>query len=60
MPPESPRRSSDGSLLAAVTKEIVRLHATHYGKGPTRARSYFVGDSLICQMEDTVESVEVV
>jgi uncharacterized protein YbcI len=47
-----------GQLLAAVTREIVRLHAVHYGKGPTRARSYWAGDTLICQMEETLTSVE--
>lgn len=47
-----------GQLLAAVTREIVRLHAMHYGKGPTRARSYWAGDTLVCQMEETLTSVE--
>lgn len=58
MPAASPDRPADGPLLAALTREIVRLHATHSGKGPTRARSYWAGDSLVCQMEDTLTPAE--
>jgi hypothetical protein len=49
-PPASPL--GGGQLLAAVTREIVRLRAGHYGKGPTKARSCWAGDSLVCQMEE--------
>ena len=48
----------DNSVLAAFTRQIVGLHATHYGKGPTKARSYWAGDTLVCQMEQTLTSVE--
>lgn len=41
-----------------MTREIVRLHGAHYGKGPTRARSYWAGDTLICQMEETLTPAE--
>lgn len=58
MPIASPDRPTDGALLAALTREIVGLHAAHYGKGPTKARSYWAGDTLICQMEDTLTPVE--
>jgi hypothetical protein len=32
---ETPAREG-GAALAAVTRDIARLHAAHYGKGPTR------------------------
>jgi uncharacterized protein YbcI len=48
----------DGSVHAAITREIVKLHAAHFGKGPLRARSYWAGDTLICQMEDILTPVE--
>ena len=51
-------RPTDGSLMAALTREIVGLHAAHYGKGPTKARSYWAGDTLICQMEETLTAAE--
>lgn len=47
-----------GHLLAAITRELVRLHAGHYGKGPTKARSYWAGDTLVCQMEESLTPVE--
>lgn len=53
-----PAGSGNGALLAALTREIVGLHAAHYGKGPTKARSYWAGDTLVCQMEETLTSVE--
>ena len=58
MPAAIPDRPGDGSLLAALTREIVRVHAAHYGKGPTRARSYWAGDTLVCQMEETLTPAE--
>jgi uncharacterized protein YbcI len=29
---------------------MVHLHKRYYGKGPTKARSYYVGDLLVCLM----------
>jgi hypothetical protein len=29
-------------MLAEVTNAIVRLHRQHYGKGPTRSKSYLL------------------
>ena len=37
-------------MLAEVTNAIVRLHRQHYGKGPTRSKSYLLDDVLICVM----------
>jgi hypothetical protein len=31
-----PDRLTNGTVLAALTREIVPLHAAHYGKGQTR------------------------
>jgi uncharacterized protein YbcI len=43
-----------GPLLAALTTAIVRLQAAHFGKGPTRAKSFWAGDALVCQMEESL------
>jgi uncharacterized protein YbcI len=45
-------------MLAAVTNAIVRLHRQHYGKGPTRSKSYLLDDVLICVMQDVLTSAE--
>jgi uncharacterized protein YbcI len=41
-------------MLAEVTNAIVRLHRQHYGKGPTRSKSYLLDDVLICVMQDVL------
>jgi uncharacterized protein YbcI len=41
-------------MLADVTNAIVRLHRQHYGKGPTRSKSYLLDDVLICVMQDVL------
>ena len=45
-------------MLAEVTNAIVRLHRQHYGKGPTRSKSYLLDDVLICVMQDVLTVVE--
>ena len=45
-------------MLAEVTNAIVRLHRTHFGKGPTRSKSYLIDDVLICVMRDVFTTVE--
>jgi uncharacterized protein YbcI len=47
-----------GPVLAEVTNAVVRLHRTHYGKGPTRSKSYLLDDVLICVMGDVFTTVE--
>lgn len=45
-------------MLAEVTNAVVRLHRTHYGKGPTRSKSYLIDDVLLCVMRDVFTTVE--
>jgi uncharacterized protein YbcI len=47
-----------GPLLAEVTNAVVQLHRSHYGKGPTRSKSYFLDDVLMCVMQDVFTTVE--
>jgi uncharacterized protein YbcI len=47
-----------GPKLAEVTNAVVRLHRSHYGKGPTRSKSYLIDDVLICIMRDVFTTVE--
>jgi uncharacterized protein YbcI len=47
-----------GPLMAEVTNAVVQLHRTHYGKGPTRSKSYLLDDVLICVMRDVFTTVE--
>lgn len=57
-PSDPPGAPGLGPLLAEVTNAVVRLHRTHYGKGPTRSKSYLLDDVLICVMRDVFTPVE--
>jgi len=54
-PPESPAR---GAVVADLSREIVRLHARLYGRGPTKARSYIQGDYAACVLEEIFTTAE--
>jgi uncharacterized protein YbcI len=47
------------SSLAEVSREMVRLYKSQFGRGPTRARSDFAGpDLVVCTLEDTLTPAE--
>jgi uncharacterized protein YbcI len=47
-----------GSELAEVTKGMISLHRRFYGKGPTKAKTYAVNDTVICVLEGGFTTVE--
>ena len=50
---------SGGSVLQAVSNEMVRLFKEHFGRGPTRARADWAGpDVLTVILEDTLTPAE--
>jgi len=52
-------KSRDGSLLLAVSNEMVRLFKDQFGRGPTKVRSSFAGpDVLTVVLEDTLTPAE--
>ena len=50
--------TSRGQVAAAISNAIVGIHAKYYGKGPTRAKTYLVDDTVICVMQDVFTTVE--
>ncbi len=40
-------REEQGKTLAAISRRIVGLLKEHYGKGPTKARTYYSGDLVV-------------
>lgn len=46
------QRLSRGRLQAAISNEMVRLFAKHYGRGPTKARTVLVEDIVLVRMLD--------
>src|SRR5256885_15453010 len=43
-------QANHGELLSAISNRMVQLHKRYYGKGPTKARSYVMGDLVVCLM----------
>lgn len=51
-------RSSLGEMRATIAKEIVRLQAEYYGKGPTRAKTYIVEDLVVVVLQESFTRAE--
>jgi uncharacterized protein YbcI len=50
--------ASRGQVAAAVSNAIVGIHSKHYGKGPTKAKTYLIDDMVVCVMQDVFTTVE--
>jgi uncharacterized protein YbcI len=46
------------SALARISRDIGRLHAAHYGKGPKRTKTYRDGDLVTVVMRENLTPVE--
>jgi uncharacterized protein YbcI len=47
-----------GEMASAISTGLVQLHRQYYGKGPTKAKTYFVNDTVICLLEGGFTTVE--
>jgi len=47
-----------GEMRAMISKEIVRLQAEYYGKGPTKAKTYIVDDLVVVVLEESFTRAE--
>lgn len=47
-----------GQALAAISDGLMHLHMRFYGKGPARAKTHFVDDTVICFLWDGFTKVE--
>ena len=54
---ESEQRSL-GEMRATISREIVRLQAEYYGKGPTKAKTYIVDDLVVVVLEESFTRAE--
>jgi uncharacterized protein YbcI len=52
---EGDRRSS---LVAEISREIVRIHARFYGRGPTKAKTVWRDEIVVCVLEDLFTKAE--
>ena len=45
-------------MRATISREMVRLQAEYYGKGPTRAKTYIVDDLVVVVLEESFTRAE--
>lgn len=56
---ESTRQESTrGEVLASISTGLVQLHSRFYGKGPTKAKTHMVNDTVICILRGGFTTVE--
>jgi uncharacterized protein YbcI len=56
-PPVAPP-PMDGALRSAISQAIVRIHAEHYGKGATQAKTYVWDSLLVTVLRDVLTTAE--
>jgi uncharacterized protein YbcI len=44
--------------LAAISEALVSLHREYYGKGPTKAKTFLVDDTVLCLLQGGFTVVE--
>jgi uncharacterized protein YbcI len=53
------REERRDSVLAEISRQMVRLYKERFGRGPTKARADFAGpDVVICTLEDSLTPAE--
>src|SRR5881394_3961507 len=50
--------SARGEVLAKISTGLVQLHSRFYGKGPTKAKTFLVNDTVICILRGGFTTVE--
>jgi uncharacterized protein YbcI len=45
-------------MLARISTQLVQLHSRYYGKGPTKAKTHLVDDSVLCLLRGGFTTVE--
>ena len=58
-PEREPNNDNEHSMLAQISRTMVRLYKEQFGRGPTRARSDWCGrDLLVCTLEESLTPTE--
>jgi uncharacterized protein YbcI len=45
-------------MLASISTGLVQLHSRYYGKGPTKAKTHLVDDTVVCILRGGFTTVE--
>jgi uncharacterized protein YbcI len=49
---------SGGELLTAISNRIVAIMREHYGRGPTKAKTYVLDDVVVCVLRNGFTAIE--
>lgn len=55
---EQTTRDGAGSVVAAVSRQIVGIYADYYGRGPTKAKTIWRDDVIVCILQDVFTRAE--
>jgi uncharacterized protein YbcI len=50
--------STRGEVLAGISTRLVQLHSRYYGKGPTKAKTHMVNDTVVSILQGGFTTVE--
>lgn len=56
--PDAGAHDGSGAIVAAISREIVRIYAEYYGRGPTKAKTHWREDVVTCILEDSFTRAE--
>jgi uncharacterized protein YbcI len=56
--PAGMRMTIDGALRASISRAVVRIHAEHYGKGATQAKTYAFENLIVTVLRDVFTTAE--
>jgi len=57
-PAEQIERDRRGSIVAAISRDIVGIHSRYYGRGPTRSKTIWREDILCCVLGEIFTKAE--
>lgn len=56
--PDPIEAERSGSLVASISRDIVKVYARFYGRGPTRAKTIWRDDIVVCVLEEVFTKAE--
>ena len=57
-PPDPISRAETGAIASQISRDIVRLHANLYGRGPTKAKTHLSDEFAMCILEEVFTPAE--
>jgi uncharacterized protein YbcI len=55
---EAATKDRSGAIVAAISRGVVGIYAEYYGRGPTKAKTYWSEDLVVVILEDVFSRAE--